>query len=84
MTIISMSFLICMAAAAEENDVHVEGPIDNQWIVTLTYRGYTYQKIVTGKPDSPKNMKLLEQWEDEKMEERDAAVPNRKTSSQFP
>jgi hypothetical protein len=66
--------------AMEEADVHVDGPIDNQYIVTMEYRGYQYQTIVTGKPDSPKNLDILLKWQEKKMEERDDAIQHSKKS----
>jgi hypothetical protein len=64
--------------AMEEADVHVDGPMDdNQYVVTMLYRGYEYQKVVKGKPDSDKNLKILLDWQEKKMEERDAALQHR-------
>jgi len=63
-------------------DVNVDGPIDGHYIITLDYKGYTYQKMVDGNPNSPANVKILFKWEAEKMEERDEAISRHKSAAQ--
>jgi hypothetical protein len=71
-------------AHAEESDIHVTGPIDGQYVITLTYRGFTYETIVKGMPDSDKNITYLIRWEAQKMEERDAALQYHHSAPQVP